>query len=306
MKILLTFCLIIAGSDAVITVTGYRGRSVQINCSYDSGYEEYNKYLCRGKCPYGGNKDIPVHSGSPAEDTRFSLYDNTTAKVFTVTITDLRTEDGNTYWCVIQRTGPNIYTEFLLLVQTDDPANSTVSQSTLSAPTHSMSPSVHAEITHSTSTPLHNADHTISARSSQEFPTSTVIIAVSVVLVLLFMTFLFAVALQKKKKTQALSSGQSLQSSSTSHLVPPPDRRSISNTLYSTAELPTISPELPQTIYTKVGAVNPIYATVHRRSQAPIQDVYSTVQLPTILPDSSDSAVPPSVVKSRESCQGND
>ncbi|KAF4075497.1 hypothetical protein AMELA_G00235060 [Ameiurus melas] len=162
MKILLifTFCLIIAGSDAVITVTGYRGRSVQIKCSYDSGYEEYNKYLCRGKCPYGGNKDIPVHSGSPAEDTRFSLYDNTTAKVFTITITDLRTEDGNTYWCVIQRTGPNIYTEFLLLVQTDDPTISTVSHTTHTASTHSMSPSVPAETTHSTTdNPLSDANH---------------------------------------------------------------------------------------------------------------------------------------------------
>ncbi|XP_017313216.1 CMRF35-like molecule 5 isoform X3 [Ictalurus punctatus] len=154
MKILLifTFCLIIAGSDAVTTVTGYRGRSVQIKCPYGSGYEEYKKYLCRGKCPRVGYNDVPVRSGSPAKDTRFSLYDNTTAKVFTVTITDLRTEDGNTYWCVIERTGYDLYTELLLLVKTEDPAI-TVSHSTHtthSASTHSMSPSVPAEITHST------------------------------------------------------------------------------------------------------------------------------------------------------------
>ncbi|KAF4075496.1 hypothetical protein AMELA_G00235050 [Ameiurus melas] len=111
MKILLifTFCLII--------VTGYRGRSIEIKCSYNSGYEEYKKYLCRGKCSY---EEIPVHSGSPAEDTRFSLYDDTTAKVFTVTITDLRTEDENTYWCGIERKVPDIYTEFRLLVQTGE------------------------------------------------------------------------------------------------------------------------------------------------------------------------------------------
>ncbi|KAF4075495.1 hypothetical protein AMELA_G00235030 [Ameiurus melas] len=117
MKILLifTFCLIIAGSDAVTTVTGYRGRSVEIKCSYNSGYEEYKKYLCRGRCSY---EKVLVHSGSPAEDTRFSLYDDTTAKVFTVTITDLRTEDEGTYWCGIERTGYDIYTELLLLVQT--------------------------------------------------------------------------------------------------------------------------------------------------------------------------------------------
>ncbi|XP_046693915.1 polymeric immunoglobulin receptor-like isoform X7 [Silurus meridionalis] len=150
MKILLIFkfCLIIAGSDAVTTVTGYRGRSVQIKCHYESGYEENNKYLCRGECPgWPSIKDIPVQSGSPAEDTRFSLYDDTTAKIFTVTITDLRAEDANTYWCVVQQKGPNIYTELQLLV-VDDSSSSSVSTSTnttYSASSHIMSPSVHTE-----------------------------------------------------------------------------------------------------------------------------------------------------------------
>ncbi|XP_017313213.1 CMRF35-like molecule 5 isoform X2 [Ictalurus punctatus] len=183
MKILLifTFCLIIAGSDAVTTVTGYRGRSVQIKCPYGSGYEEYKKYLCRGKCPRVGYNDVPVRSGSPAKDTRFSLYDNTTAKVFTVTITDLRTEDGNTYWCVIERTGYDLYTELLLLVKTEDPAI-TVSHSTHtthSASTHSMSPSVPAEITHSTTAnPLNDANHPTIAPS----PQGAVLLAVGVII----------------------------------------------------------------------------------------------------------------------------
>ncbi|KAI5091267.1 CMRF35-like molecule 3, partial [Silurus meridionalis] len=107
-----------AGSDDVTTVTGYRGRSVQIKCHYESGYEKNNKYLCRGECPHWpATKEIPVQSGSPAEDTRFSLYDDTTAKIFTITITDLRAEDANTYWCVVQQTRPNIYTELQLLVE---------------------------------------------------------------------------------------------------------------------------------------------------------------------------------------------
>ncbi|XP_017313218.1 CMRF35-like molecule 5 isoform X4 [Ictalurus punctatus] len=194
MKILLifTFCLITAGSDAVTTVTGYRGRSVQIKCPYGSGYEEYNKYLCRGKCPHGGNKDIPVHSGSPAEDTRFSLYDDTTAKVFTVTITDLRTEDGNTYWCVIERTGYDIYTELLLLVKTVDPAITTISHTTHTthpASTHSMSPSVHVETTHSTTAnPLSDANHLTNTHDVPGIPkyimisTGVVLLAVGVII----------------------------------------------------------------------------------------------------------------------------
>ncbi|XP_053333566.1 CMRF35-like molecule 3 [Clarias gariepinus] len=153
-----------SGTDAVTTVTGYRGRSVQIKCPYTSGYEKNNKFLCRGKCPYVGYRDVPVQSGSPAKDSRFSLYDDTTAKVFTVTITDLRPEDKGTYWCGIDQTGYDIYTEILLLVKTDNLTSSTVSHTT-------------------------------------RFPTSILIITVSVVLVLILFALILTVTLQRKKKT---------------------------------------------------------------------------------------------------------
>ncbi|KAM9455046.1 CMRF35-like molecule 8 isoform 2-T2 [Clarias gariepinus] len=153
MVLIFTFCLILGGTDAVTTLTGYGGRSVKIKCNYTSGYEEYIKYLCRGKCPYVGYSDVPVKSGSPAKDSRFSLYDDTTAKVFTVTITDLRPEDGGTYWCGIERAGCDIYKEILLLVKLDNPVISTVSQYTHTTdPTskRTMGSSVHAESTHPT------------------------------------------------------------------------------------------------------------------------------------------------------------
>ncbi|KAI4877573.1 hypothetical protein NFI96_004651, partial [Prochilodus magdalenae] len=110
-----------AGVSAVTTVNGYRGHSAEIRCSYESGYESYMKYLCRGECstlPWG-NKDIPVQSGSTAEGQRFSLHDDTAARVFTITITDLRPEDAGKYWCVIQRAKPlpDLYTEVLLQVK---------------------------------------------------------------------------------------------------------------------------------------------------------------------------------------------
>ncbi|XP_049325480.1 uncharacterized protein LOC103022636 [Astyanax mexicanus] len=114
-----------AGINALTTVTGDRGSSVEIRCSYDSGYETNMKYLCRGECstlPFG-NKDIPVKSGSTAKDQRFSLKDDTAAGVFTVTITDLRPEDAGQYWCVVKRSyrvSPD-YTEIQLLVKTDAP-----------------------------------------------------------------------------------------------------------------------------------------------------------------------------------------
>ncbi|XP_036413128.1 CMRF35-like molecule 8 [Colossoma macropomum] len=116
---IIIFIVTPAGISAVITVSGYLGESVQIKCPYDSGYETNIKYLCKGECSLWKTKDIPVRSGS-AEDQRFSLDDDTAARVFTINITDLRPEDGGTYWCGTKRTKPlpDLYTEILLLVKT--------------------------------------------------------------------------------------------------------------------------------------------------------------------------------------------
>ncbi|XP_046693377.1 CMRF35-like molecule 5 isoform X3 [Silurus meridionalis] len=294
MKILFIFtvCLNIAGSDDVTTVTGYRGRSVQIKCHYESGYEMNNKYLCRGECPHWpATKDIPVQSGSPAEDTRFSLYDNTTAKIFTITITDLRAEDANTYWCVVQQKGPNIYTKLQLLVEIDDSANSTVSPTTHSTSTHATSPSV---IIHTSSSLTTTAG---------EYPNFTIIIGVSVVLVLLLVALLIAVAVQKKKKTRAPCPEQFPNSSSNLNMVPCPvyeneDNSSIFYSLYSTVQLPSA----PSEIYSNTGLPtipsdpsSPVYTKVTHPGH---HDVYSTAQLPS---DSSVSAAQSSDIKSGES-----
>ncbi|XP_053333562.1 CMRF35-like molecule 9 [Clarias gariepinus] len=200
MVLIFTFCLILAGTDAVTTVTGYRGRSVQIKCYYTSGYEKNNKYLCRGKCPTWDLIDVPVQSGSPDKDPRFSLYDDTTAKVFTVTITDLTTRDEGTYWCGIEQIGYDKYTEILLLVKTDAPTISAVSYTTHTTSTQSMSPSVHAENTHSSSTnPLNDDNNTVSL---PRISISPIISAVSVVPVLLLFVLLIIITIQRKKKTR--------------------------------------------------------------------------------------------------------
>uniref|UniRef100_A0A673FTV9 Immunoglobulin domain-containing protein n=1 Tax=Sinocyclocheilus rhinocerous TaxID=307959 RepID=A0A673FTV9_9TELE len=96
------------------TVTGHRGERVDIRCSYESGYESNSKYFCKGKCNYR-NKIIMVKSGSPAKDKRFSLTDNKRTRVFTVSITDLRTEDTGLYWCAVERTLTDVYSEVLLI-----------------------------------------------------------------------------------------------------------------------------------------------------------------------------------------------
>ncbi len=98
------------------TVTGHRGDRLDIRCSYKSGYESNSKYFCKGECNYG-SRNIMVESGSPAEDERFSLTDNKRTRVFTVSITDLRSEDEGQYWCAVGRILPDVYSEILLLIK---------------------------------------------------------------------------------------------------------------------------------------------------------------------------------------------
>uniref|UniRef100_A0A673MHW7 CMRF35-like molecule 1 n=1 Tax=Sinocyclocheilus rhinocerous TaxID=307959 RepID=A0A673MHW7_9TELE len=116
--LLLWSCMRIVVVGAQKTVIGHRGGRFDIRCPYESGYESNPKYFCKGECKFG-NKFIMVKSGSPAKDQRFSLSDDTTARVFTVTITDLRTEDEGQYWCGVERILPDVYSEILLLVKQD-------------------------------------------------------------------------------------------------------------------------------------------------------------------------------------------
>ncbi|XP_056128081.1 CMRF35-like molecule 8 [Rhinichthys klamathensis goyatoka] len=110
-----SICTAVVGG-ASQTITGYRGERVDIRCSYESGYESNSKYFCKGECIYG-SRIIMVESGSPAKDERFSLTDDTTARVFTVTITDLRPEDEGQYWCGVEGIIFDDYSEIVLLVK---------------------------------------------------------------------------------------------------------------------------------------------------------------------------------------------
>ncbi|XP_051560671.1 CMRF35-like molecule 9 isoform X5 [Myxocyprinus asiaticus] len=115
-------CMVTAvGSDVVdlpSKISGYRGKRVDINCTYEAGYETHLKFFCKGTCIFG-IKNIIIESESPAKDERFSLIDDRRARVFTVTITDLRTEDEGIYWCAVSRIGllPDVYSQILLFVK---------------------------------------------------------------------------------------------------------------------------------------------------------------------------------------------
>uniref|UniRef100_A0A8C1UEU8 Si:ch211-114l13.12 n=1 Tax=Cyprinus carpio TaxID=7962 RepID=A0A8C1UEU8_CYPCA len=89
--------LIIHSHDFTVVNTVYSQSfvlNVCIICSYDSIYKSKPKSLCKGKCS--------TRDRNPLSETRFSLTDNKTAHIFTVTITDLRTEDQGQYWCGVE------------------------------------------------------------------------------------------------------------------------------------------------------------------------------------------------------------
>ncbi|RXN23322.1 polymeric immunoglobulin receptor-like protein [Labeo rohita] len=92
----------ITGVVSSINVTGYSGGGVNITCKYNKTFTATAKYFCRGQWSECTDqirtekKNKWVHSG------RFSLYDDTRAAVFTVTIRDLSERDSGTYYCGVE------------------------------------------------------------------------------------------------------------------------------------------------------------------------------------------------------------
>ncbi|XP_029377595.1 uncharacterized protein LOC115055732 isoform X2 [Echeneis naucrates] len=90
------------------------GKSITIPCLYESKYINHVKYLCKGStwrsCTYAVRTDKPDPSG------KFSISDDKTLKIFTVTIQNLNKEDSY-YWCNVEiNHGPDDGIRFQLSV----------------------------------------------------------------------------------------------------------------------------------------------------------------------------------------------
>ncbi|XP_071246053.1 uncharacterized protein [Salvelinus alpinus] len=104
--------------SGVIINRATEGGNAHIQCPYDRGYETYQKYLSKGI--YSDSVVViqtPKHQ-PPAwtHPGRYSLYDDTERRVFTVTITNLVLEDADTYWCGVDTWGHDQPTEVRLTV----------------------------------------------------------------------------------------------------------------------------------------------------------------------------------------------
>ncbi|XP_031662910.1 CMRF35-like molecule 1 [Oncorhynchus kisutch] len=88
----------VTGSEEV---TGYEERSVSIHCMYNEKNEDNEKYFCKANTLSKCLVDVKVTT-TKSQNGRFSLFDNKTDRVFTVTITRLTQEDAGRYLCGVQ------------------------------------------------------------------------------------------------------------------------------------------------------------------------------------------------------------
>uniref|UniRef100_A0A3B5KJL5 Immunoglobulin subtype domain-containing protein n=1 Tax=Xiphophorus couchianus TaxID=32473 RepID=A0A3B5KJL5_9TELE len=99
-KTYFTFSLFLPGSENVKTITKVSvkmGATVSIPCSYDLKYKDHMKYLCKGF--YWNSCSYEITTDSPRETGKYSISDDKTQRIFTVTIKQLTADSY--YWCIV-------------------------------------------------------------------------------------------------------------------------------------------------------------------------------------------------------------
>ncbi|XP_039477591.1 uncharacterized protein LOC120443309 [Oreochromis aureus] len=97
---------VLKGVHSITTVSQVSvkaGQSISIPCLYDSQYENYLKYLCKGyyyrECKYAVKTNQPDQSG------KYSISDDKKQRIFTVTIKNLNAAQDSHYWCAVEIPG---------------------------------------------------------------------------------------------------------------------------------------------------------------------------------------------------------
>uniref|UniRef100_A0A096MHW5 Ig-like domain-containing protein n=1 Tax=Poecilia formosa TaxID=48698 RepID=A0A096MHW5_POEFO len=120
------------GSESVKTINKVSvkaGASVSIPCSYDGKYKNHVKYLCKGyvwsSCTY------EIRTDSQRETGKYSISEDKSQRIFTVTIKQL-TADDTYYWCAVENNNEaDIGQRFLLSVTTGTPILSVADQNVI-------------------------------------------------------------------------------------------------------------------------------------------------------------------------------
>lgn len=88
-----------------VNLTGlFEGDTADISCPYPKGYEDKEKFFCRGEHRDNCLDQSTVNkSGVSVDLERFSSTDDAVTRILKVKIKDLREEDSGIYWCGFDR-----------------------------------------------------------------------------------------------------------------------------------------------------------------------------------------------------------
>ncbi|XP_038613448.1 CMRF35-like molecule 7 [Tachyglossus aculeatus] len=84
-------------------VQGTQGKPLTVSCLYREGYEEYNKYWCRGAQWASCKPVVETWTDRKLQNGRTTIRDFPRNLKFEVTIENLAQEDQDFYWCAIDR-----------------------------------------------------------------------------------------------------------------------------------------------------------------------------------------------------------
>ncbi|XP_072513260.1 uncharacterized protein [Salminus brasiliensis] len=107
-----------------MTVTGYLGKTVTINCSYPAEFETNHKYFYR----LDGQYFFILINTNSTKKGRFSISDDRRSKVVSVRISDVRGDDGGVYFCAvgIREKSVGFYTLFTRMQLIPAPGSSVI------------------------------------------------------------------------------------------------------------------------------------------------------------------------------------
>ncbi|XP_067913487.1 CMRF35-like molecule 5 isoform X1 [Heterodontus francisci] len=170
MELIALLILMSASSSFQLTgpekVHGELGGSVTVDCQYDRNYKDHVKQWREGY--YYLSSEVVVSTDKPKKG-RFSLTDNKTQRIFSVTMDNLTKNDEGYYWCVIEMPtlGQNIKMSVKLEV-----SEGPVQRSTM-GPTTKVTETTEASVTTALTTAFHRTGTTRSIIGPTTWTTGT-------------------------------------------------------------------------------------------------------------------------------------
>ncbi|XP_027763921.1 CMRF35-like molecule 9 [Empidonax traillii] len=209
--LLLLSWALLPGCGAVMrswTVRGYLGGSLSVTCTYRPGLEKNPKFWCKPGTLLTCAEEIIITSESQpvVQKGRFSIRDNRTRRVFTVTVEDLAKEDAGIYCCGVRKAvyqvDESASVRVIVLPPTPSPASTT---------------SKHTDLTSSVTRPTQTTPQggtvhvTPNPSSNQRLNVVEHILAPGMVVVLLLLAVAAAVLVMLSRKRKKALSGAAIE-----------------------------------------------------------------------------------------------